>query len=50
MGYVGAKNIEEMRNKPKFLKITKAGVVESHPHDIIITDETPNYPAETKPI
>ncbi len=45
MGYVGAKNIEEMKTKTKFVKITGAGLKESHPHDIIITKEAPNYQA-----
>ncbi|WP_088334790.1 IMP dehydrogenase [Methanopyrus sp. KOL6] len=44
MGYVGAKNIEEMKKKARFVRITRAGYEESHPHDIAITDEAPNYP------
>ncbi len=43
MGYVGARNIEEMKTKTQFVKITSAGLRESHPHDIIITKEAPNY-------
>ncbi len=43
MGYCGCKTIEEMKAKTKFRKITKAGVTESHPHDIMITEEAPNY-------
>jgi IMP dehydrogenase len=43
MGYVGAANIEELREKADFHRITGAGVVESHPHDIIITTDAPNY-------
>ncbi|WP_457615394.1 IMP dehydrogenase [Methanopyrus sp.] len=43
MGYVGAKNIEEMKKKARFVRITRAGYEESHPHDIAITDEAPNY-------
>ena len=43
MGYVGAANIEELRNKSEFIKITNAGLLESHPHDINITKEAPNY-------
>ncbi|ABS59983.1 MULTISPECIES: IMP dehydrogenase [Fervidobacterium] len=43
MGYVGAKNIDELQKKAKFIKITNASVKESHPHDIIITKEPPNY-------
>lgn len=42
MGYTGSKNVEELQ-KAKFLKITSAGVVESHPHDVTITHEAPNY-------
>lgn len=44
MGYVGAKNIEELKEKGEFVIITQAGVKESHPHDILITNEAPNYP------
>lgn len=43
MGYVGAKNIVELQTKSKFMKITSASLVESHPHDIQITNEAPNY-------
>ncbi|PIS25769.1 MAG: IMP dehydrogenase [bacterium (Candidatus Stahlbacteria) CG08_land_8_20_14_0_20_40_26] len=43
MGYCGAKNIKKLREKAEFIKITKAGLLESHPHDIIITKEPPNY-------
>ncbi|WP_036880265.1 IMP dehydrogenase [Xylanibacter oryzae] len=42
MGYCGAKNIEELHHA-KFTRITNAGVLESHPHDITITSEAPNY-------
>lgn len=42
MGYTGSKDIQELQ-KAKFIKITQAGVVESHPHDITITREAPNY-------
>ncbi|NJE05750.1 IMP dehydrogenase [Thermococcus sp. M36] len=44
MGYVGAANIEELKEKGEFVIITNAGVRESHPHDILITNEAPNYP------
>jgi IMP dehydrogenase len=44
MGYVGAANLREMREKAKFLKITAAGLRESHVHDVAITREAPNYP------
>ena len=43
MGYCGAKNIKEMKLKTKFVKITNAGLKESHPHDVKITKEAPNY-------
>ncbi len=43
MGYVGAKDIKELQKKAKFVKITPASVKESHPHDIVITKEPPNY-------
>ena len=43
MGYCGAHNIEELRTKAKFVRITGAGLKESHPHDIYITKEAPNY-------
>ena len=43
MGYCGAKNIKSLRNNSKFVKITPAGLKESHPHDVIITKESPNY-------
>ncbi|MBQ0143485.1 MAG: IMP dehydrogenase [Prevotellaceae bacterium] len=42
MGYVGAHNLEELRES-QFMQVTSAGVVENHPHDITITSETPNY-------
>lgn len=43
MGYCGVKNIDELRQKARFVKITSAGLKESHPHDVIITQEAPNY-------
>ena len=43
MGYCGAHNIEELRTESKFVRITSAGLKESHPHDIYITKEAPNY-------
>ncbi|MGM0585252.1 MAG: IMP dehydrogenase [Pseudomonadota bacterium] len=43
MGYVGARSIEEMRRKATFVKITGAGLRESHVHDVQITQESPNY-------
>ncbi|MGZ3274156.1 MAG: IMP dehydrogenase [Caulobacteraceae bacterium] len=44
MGYVGAPTIEEMQNKARFIRITGAGLRESHVHDVMITREAPNYP------
>ena len=44
MGYVGAANLIELREKARFVRITNAGLIESHPHDVIITKEAPNYP------
>lgn len=43
MGYCGTKNIEELKENGKFIKITAPGLKESHPHDIYITKEAPNY-------
>jgi len=43
MGYTGSQNIEEMRTRPSFVRITNAGVRESHVHDVTITKEAPNY-------
>lgn len=43
MGYCGAKTIKELQEKAKFVRITQAGLRESHPHDIQITKEAPNY-------
>jgi IMP dehydrogenase len=43
MGYTGSHNIKEMRTKPEFVKITAAGMRESHVHDVAITKEAPNY-------
>jgi len=43
MGYTGSTDIETMRNEPKFVKITNAGMKESHVHDVSITKEAPNY-------
>ncbi len=44
MGYVGAETIEDFHNKATFVKITSAGLRESHVHDVTITRESPNYP------
>ena len=43
MGYTGSANIEEMRTKPEFVRVTSAGMNESHVHDVTITKEAPNY-------
>jgi IMP dehydrogenase len=43
MGYCGTRTIEDMRTKPRFIEVTAATVQESHPHDISITQEAPNY-------
>ena len=43
MGYCGCNNIEQLQTKGKFIKITNAGLKESHPHDVEITTEAPNY-------
>ncbi|MDX1593804.1 MAG: IMP dehydrogenase [Gammaproteobacteria bacterium] len=43
MGYTGCATIDEMRTKPKFIRITNAGMRESHVHDVTITKEAPNY-------
>jgi IMP dehydrogenase len=47
MGYTGSHNIDEMRTRPKFVKITGAGMRESHVHDVSITKEAPNYRTNT---
>jgi hypothetical protein len=43
MGYTGSRNIGDMRTRPVFVRITSAGVRESHVHDVSITKEAPNY-------
>ncbi|MBK8960163.1 MAG: IMP dehydrogenase [Proteobacteria bacterium] len=43
MGYTGCRNMAELRSKPKFLRVTAAGMRESHAHDVQITKEAPNY-------
>ena len=43
MGYVGAQSIEDMKERARFVRITGAGLRESHPHDITITKDAPNY-------
>ena len=46
MGYTGSKNIEELKKRVQFQKITRSGVLESHVHDVSITKEAPNYRAD----
>ena len=48
MGYAGTKTIEELRTEARFVQVSPASVRESHPHDIAITQESPNYTAEFK--
>jgi IMP dehydrogenase len=43
MGYCGTRTIDELRTKARFIQVTAAAVQESHPHDIVITHEAPNY-------
>jgi IMP dehydrogenase len=43
MGYCGVRSIEELRTKTRFIRVTQAGLRESHPHDVTITKEAPNY-------
>ncbi len=43
MGYCGTRTIEDLRTKTRFIQVTGASVLESHPHDIVITQEAPNY-------
>ncbi|MFC0298519.1 IMP dehydrogenase [Geobacillus jurassicus] len=45
MGYCGTRNLEELREKTQFIRMTSAGLRESHPHDVQITKEAPNYSA-----
>ena len=43
MGYAGAVTLEDLRTKARLTRITNAGLIESHPHDVSITREAPNY-------
>ena len=47
MGYMGASTIEELHKKARFVRISPAGLRESHVHDVIITREAPNYRTES---
>jgi IMP dehydrogenase len=48
MGYVGAESISVLHRRAKFVRITNAGLIESHPHSIIITKEAPNYQVRSR--
>ncbi len=50
MGYLGVKNIDDLRTHAKFLRVSAATVRENHPHDIAITQEAPNYTMEHAPV
>jgi IMP dehydrogenase len=43
MGYCGAASLEELRERARFIRVTPGGLRESHPHDVTITREAPNY-------
>jgi IMP dehydrogenase len=47
MGYIGAATIAELHRKAEFLRITNAGLRESHVHDVVVTRESPNYPSRS---
>jgi IMP dehydrogenase len=49
MGYLGVRTIAQLRTEARFLRVTAASVRESHPHDISITQESPNYSVEHAP-
>ena len=46
MGYLGVDNVVDLQHKPRFTRISPAGLRESHVHDVIITKEAPNYRVE----
>ncbi|MEJ2207422.1 MAG: IMP dehydrogenase [Anaerolineae bacterium] len=48
MGYVGARSLGELRGRANFVRITHAGLIESHPHSVIVTKEAPNYPTSAR--
>lgn len=48
MGYVGAANLDELRRRARFIRISQAGYVEGHPHSVFITKEAPNYQAQPR--
>jgi IMP dehydrogenase len=43
MGYTGSRTVDELRTRTRFVRVTQSGLRESHPHDITITREAPNY-------
>jgi IMP dehydrogenase len=43
MGYVGAADLQQLHEKARFVRITNAGLTESHPHSVFVTKEAPNY-------
>ena len=43
MGYTGSANLQELRDEAQFVRMSGAGLIESHPHDVNITKEAPNY-------
>jgi IMP dehydrogenase len=47
MGYVGAKDLKDLHQKAEFVRISSAGLRESHVHDVTITRESPNYPGRS---
>jgi IMP dehydrogenase len=47
MGYLGAVNLEQLRQRARFMRITQAGLKESHVHGVVITKEAPNYRLES---
>jgi IMP dehydrogenase len=47
MGYCGCRGIDDLRKQTRFLRVSQASLRESHPHDIVITKESPNYSAES---
>jgi IMP dehydrogenase len=48
MGYVGAASLAVLHQRAKFVRITNAGLIESHPHSVVITKESPNYQARPR--
>jgi IMP dehydrogenase len=47
MGYIGAATISDLPEKARFVRITSAGLRESHAHDVLVTKEAPNYSADS---